>query len=828
MPSQGRVHLPVRVVERIGVGRIDRGAVDVVDRRGGVVLAGLERIAERSAGRYHTAREKEFVDTLALRGDPVRVERSVDIDAEILENGRAQRNGDVRKSHGVGQEVIGYLSDAEFVDQFDLLHTRGIAFAEHLHFERLRERGVDGHGLTGAGHAEDAPFERRVGLEITQRIALHGLYVAVFLLGEVGGVGEAHRRGDRVADRLYLARFLLGLVAAIDDRRGLQAEVVVVQTVEPVLRVEFVDAVQHRVPNLLLFFEIPLFGVVDRRSEVDIVEDVVRRRDGNAMLEAVLHVLECFLGEDFGLFGVGLVVELAGVAERNLFVPPLLAHRLLAFEGVEGRNVEDDVRQGDRERSALRVLRNGHVGRKGERGAEPAFRIGDRRTCLRLERFVQAGSRIAVVAAGTEIDRCGEGRSRIGFGVLRMLPVELEVVLLEEVGFALVADTDVRVVEIQGAVVLVTLHIARHRGCLPRSEGVDTAPDGQVHVLSEREVVAQVTDVESLGRFLAESRHQQTRLGAGTEREETLGQQRKADGNVFQDQVGGTRDHFLAGNHLRLGHRQVEVGVVRLVAGGVFAVLDVDGVVVHLFDVVADQPAVALLSRHAFDFRLFAADVVGDRVHRVGIGGSFGESGVGNCRFAVYRVALAVGVDDLFVHIDPHEISLEIHVLVVDIALVVDIDRAVAYVVVERVLVFAADDVVQERFFPGRIALGRVLTQRIAQQRVVAGGSRTVGGGDRREGRRSEDRVDPGVEKRILLLFRTCFGGRGAVGFPLKAPNLPAGFAAGFLYGLCRSAVGRCLAFGCRGMLHSARQRHAEHRKQEEQQECSREDIFCL
>ena len=81
MPSQGRVHLPVRVVERIGVGRIDRGAVDVVDRRGGVVLAGLERIAERSAGRYHTAREKEFVDTLALRGDPVRVERSGDIDA---------------------------------------------------------------------------------------------------------------------------------------------------------------------------------------------------------------------------------------------------------------------------------------------------------------------------------------------------------------------------------------------------------------------------------------------------------------------------------------------------------------------------------------------------------------------------------------------------------------------------------------------------------------------------------------------------------------------------------------------------------------------------
>ena len=159
MSSERRVHLPVRVVERIGVGRIDRGAVDVVDRRGGVILPGLERIAERGAGRYYAAGEKELVDTLALRCDPVGIERGADVDAEVLEDRSTQRNGDVRKPHGVGQEVVGYLADAEFVDQFDLLHARGIALAEYFHFERLRERGVDGHGLTGAGHAEDAAFE---------------------------------------------------------------------------------------------------------------------------------------------------------------------------------------------------------------------------------------------------------------------------------------------------------------------------------------------------------------------------------------------------------------------------------------------------------------------------------------------------------------------------------------------------------------------------------------------------------------------------------------------------------------------------------------------
>ena len=136
-----------------------------------------------------------------------------------------------------------------------------------------------------------------------------------------------------------------------------------------------------------------------------------------------------------------------------------------------------------------------------------------------------------------------------------------------------------------------------------------------------------------------------------------------------------------------------------------------DGVVVHFLDVVADQPAVALLGRHTLDFRLLAVDVVSDRVHCIGIGAAFGESRVGDRRLAVDRIAFAVGVDDLFVHIDPHEVSLEVHVLVVDVALIVDIDRAVEYVVVERVLVFAADDVIQKRFFSGRIAPGRILTQ---------------------------------------------------------------------------------------------------------------------
>lgn len=154
LPPQHGVHLPVGVVERVLVKRVD--AVDVVDGRYGVVGSGIERIAERGAGVYdapgQTAAPHELVDALALGGYFVRIERGGDVDAEILDDRRTQPERQIRKPHRIGDEVVG-AADREFVDQFDFLDARGVALAQNLHFERLTQREGQRRGLHGAGDA---------------------------------------------------------------------------------------------------------------------------------------------------------------------------------------------------------------------------------------------------------------------------------------------------------------------------------------------------------------------------------------------------------------------------------------------------------------------------------------------------------------------------------------------------------------------------------------------------------------------------------------------------------------------------------------------------
>jgi len=82
-----------------------------------------------------------------------------------------------------------------------------------------------------------------------------------------------------MADRLNLAvaAFFGEVVHAVHGRRCRDAEVVVVQTVEAVLRRQRIDAVGDGIPFQLDLFEIPLLVVVGRRRDVDVVEEVERR-----------------------------------------------------------------------------------------------------------------------------------------------------------------------------------------------------------------------------------------------------------------------------------------------------------------------------------------------------------------------------------------------------------------------------------------------------------------------------------------------------------------------------------------------------------------------
>ena len=585
---------------------------------------------------------------------------------------------------------------------------------------------------------------------------------------------------------LAVAALLREVEHAVDRRRGRDAEIVVVQAVEPVVRRQRVGLVRHGVPLVLHLLEVPLLRIVGRRRDVDVVEEVERRRDRDRVLDAVLHVFERLLREDLRFGGRHRVGHLARVLHRDLLVPAVLARLLLALERVEARNVEDHRRQRHRNGLVLGVLRDGHVGRQRERRARPALRVGDRGVGLGGQNVVEVRRRILAVTARREVHRGREGRARIGLGILRVGPLHAEVVLLDVVGFALFAGLHARILHVEAAAVLVSLDVARGRRGLPRPQRVDAAPDREVGVFAHREVVAQVAQEESLGVLLAVGGHQKSRLRTRIDREEALGDTQEIDRHILHDQVGRSRDNLLARNDLRLGHRQVEVRVVGLVARGVFAVLDVDRVVGHLLHAAAHEPSVALLRGHTLDLRLLRIEVVGDRVHLVG-GRAVGEFRFRDDRLAFQRVGFAVGVDQLRVHVDAHEVGFEVAVLVGHVALVVDVDELVAHVVDQRVGVLARDRVVEERSrrtrFFDRIPAHRVGRQRIRDQRIRG----------QRVGFLGDERVDLCREERILLLLRQRVEGSVAAG-PFAGG---AGFAAGFA--ARERMIWGCGGIGCRG-----------------------------
>ena len=206
LPPQYGIHVAVGVV--VGVHVFGRNARNVVDGRLRAVVARFERITERPARRDDTPREEELVVALAVGCQPVGVERHREVDAEILEERRTERDRDGREPHRVGQEIV-RPADAQLVDQLDLLHARGVAFRQHLHFEVLRQREVHRHRPSGTGYAVCVDRIGRIGGEASRRVGLPGLVVAVFRVAEVRRVGESDRGGERVADGLYLAVFAL-------------------------------------------------------------------------------------------------------------------------------------------------------------------------------------------------------------------------------------------------------------------------------------------------------------------------------------------------------------------------------------------------------------------------------------------------------------------------------------------------------------------------------------------------------------------------------------------------------------------------------------------
>ena len=133
---------------------------------------------------------------------------------------------------------------------------------------------------------------------------------------------------------------------SIQLRTGSHAHAPVIHIVEAVCGICHDLLLLYIVPSTQHFLGIHAVCKVERRCDIDVIENGEVRLHRDCMLKGILPVLEkvgmqqpVFLGGD----GIG---QLAGIAHRNLLIPPVLAHSVPALERIE--TAQTDVQVGQR------------------------------------------------------------------------------------------------------------------------------------------------------------------------------------------------------------------------------------------------------------------------------------------------------------------------------------------------------------------------------------------------------------------------------------------------------------------------------------------------
>ena len=152
------------------------------------------------------------------------------------------------------------------------------------------------------------------------------------------------------------------------------------------------------------------------------------------------------------------------------------------------------------------------------------------------------------------------------------------------------------------------------------------------------------------------------------------------------------------------------------ITGGITTVSNVNGVVRHLLDTGTLDITLTLLSGHPFDTRLLRIEVVGDGIHRIRgavvdklgarIDDLDGVALLGRL-LQLDRIGTSIRIDLLVIHVDPHEVGLEVHLLVLDISLFVDVNHLLLHLIHQRILILTVDHIIQERFAVNRHRIRR-------------------------------------------------------------------------------------------------------------------------
>ena len=218
-----------------------------------------------------------------------------------------------------------------------------------------------------------------------------------------------------------------------------------------------------RIIALLYFSQIPAFRVIERRNDVDILEQVESCRNRNLVLHTVLPLCQRCLKQQIILCTDG-VGNTSGVLQWNLFVPALISCRFFTLERINTIQWDIYVRKRHAQRRVTRVLCDIEC----SRDVQSDFRkvtwvahtgsLGILRILLRVIQTAQTGT---VVTTGSKVHTGRERTVRIGLSILPVTPLDTEVFRHRIVGHVFLTRFCHQIAGIERATEFITLVIVR-------------------------------------------------------------------------------------------------------------------------------------------------------------------------------------------------------------------------------------------------------------------------------------------------------------------------------------------------------------------------------
>ena len=152
------------------------------------------------------------------------------------------------------------------------------------------------------------------------------------------------------------------------------------------------------------------------------------------------------------------------------------------------------------------------------------------------------------------------------------------------------------------------------------------------------------------------------------------------------------------------------MGILRI-ACRITSVGNVDRIIGHLLDTYTLNITLPLLSSHSLDTCLLGIKIVSNRIHRIrgplidklraSIDNLHSISLLG--RFLqLHRIGTSISIDLLMIHIDPHEVCLQVHFLVLDISFFVNVNHLFLHLIHQWILILTVDHIIQKGFAVNR------------------------------------------------------------------------------------------------------------------------------